>query len=272
MKTFVLLTDFGLQDGYASVMEGVIRTLCSEPVNVIHLSHQIPPQNVKVASYLLWATYKFFPERTTFVVVVDPGVGTDRGIILAETKDYSFIAPNNGVLTHMLYEELKDVKTYEVDYSEFTILQTPIAERLPLKVSNTFHGRDIFAPLAVFYYKNREKVIENSKNAIIIPKSPFIVYTQHRSEYEVSVAYIDRFGNIITNLKFSEVPENIEYIIYNNIKIPFAPSFGYVNKGEFVAYIGSIGLLEIAINHGNAAKYLRISGNEKINIIIEVKS
>ena len=272
MKTFVLLTDFGNQDGYTAVMEGILRELCEEPINVIHLTHMIPPQNIKFGGYVLWATHKFFPTNTTFIAVVDPGVGTNRTILIAETQNYSFIAPNNGLLNYILHEHRNNIKTYILESpNKFSILNTPIQKRINLpNLSFTFHGRDIFTPLAFFYYKNKEEVIQNSREIDISPPEVFINYSPEKSEYEPEIIYIDRFGNIIFNIKFEYIPENIKEVMFLfpkwKIYVPFKPSFGYVPTGEFVSYVGSTGLLELAINQGNASKFLNIKGIEKIKL------
>jgi len=131
-----LLTDFGMQDYYVAAMKGVILSIDTN-ANIVDITHKIPPQDVATASFILKACYKDFPRGTIFVCVVDPGVGSDRRALVVETDSYKFVAPDNGLLDGVLSES--------VDFRAFSITNRKYMRR---DVSNTFHGRDVFAPIA----------------------------------------------------------------------------------------------------------------------------
>ena len=136
-----LLTDFGTKDYFVGAMKGVILNI-NENAKIIDITHEIEPQNIRSASFTLRACYKNFPPKTIFVAVVDPGVGSERRAILVETEDYFFIAPDNGLLS-FIFNESDDFLVYEITNEKF--FNQP--------VSQTFHGRDIFAPCAAHLSK-----------------------------------------------------------------------------------------------------------------------
>jgi len=131
-----LLTDFGTQDTFVGVMKGVIKTIVPG-AEVIDLTHQIPPQDILAGAFALKTAYRFFPLGTIHVVVVDPGVGSSRRPIAARVGDYTYVAPDNGVLSYVLADQALH-KAVTLDKSQFHLSQ----------VSRTFHGRDVFAPVA----------------------------------------------------------------------------------------------------------------------------
>ncbi len=250
----VLLTDFGLSDGYVGAMEGVILRIAPSS-RIIHLSHLVAPQNIRSAGYLLLAHYKYFPGKTVFLAVIDPGVGTNRKILLAKTPNHYFIAPDNGLLDFVL-ADVREFSLYKANLQEFS-LQKILPDFL---VSNTFHGRDLFAPLAAFTALNPNLVLTKSKK-IVAPKLalPWLSYKKGQKKYSLKLLHTDRFGNMIYNLRFSKVPHSVSLqISYENreLSLPFVPSFGYVEKGKPLAYVGSSNFLEIAVNQGNAKQEL----------------
>ncbi len=183
-----LITDFGLQDGYVGVMKGVIANI-NPSAKIIDISNNIKPQDVFQAAYVLYNSYSYFPKGTIHVVVVDPGVGSKRKILCLKAKDYFFLAPDNGVLSLIVVgEEYPSIR--EVTNKEF-FLQ---------KISNTFHGRDIFAPLAAHLsngvsHKSLGKRISSIKE-INLPKpirSPGGVL-------KAEIIHVDGFGNLVTNI------------------------------------------------------------------------
>ncbi|MEK6559083.1 MAG: SAM-dependent chlorinase/fluorinase, partial [Planctomycetota bacterium] len=184
-----LLTDFGNQDAYVGVMKGVI-TGINPLANIIDICHNIPPQDVFNAAYLLYTSYKYFPRGTIHVAVVDPGVGTERNIVCVKTKDYFFLVPDNGLLSFIVQEEKPKVIVRLTNDRYF--LPSP---------SNTFHGRDIFAPAAAYLslgVKLRQLGIKiNQLKQLDIPKPDY----KKTGQLEGQIIYIDRFGNLITNIK-----------------------------------------------------------------------
>ncbi|MBI5026480.1 MAG: SAM-dependent chlorinase/fluorinase, partial [Nitrospirae bacterium] len=210
-KPFITLTtDFGLKDPFAGIMKGVILKINPE-VRVIDITHNVSPQNIFEASQILAMSYKYFPPTTIHMIIVDPGVGAKRRPILVVTDDYYFIGPDNGVFTPVF-----DIPTHILKVIHIT------AEHYFLPhMSSTFHGRDIFAPVAAWLSKG----IESSKfgeeitdyATLQIPKLQKVTKTAIEGE----IVYIDNFGNAITNITrenldelYTELPDGILKILY----------------------------------------------------------
>ncbi|MEE9225855.1 MAG: SAM-dependent chlorinase/fluorinase [Bacteroidota bacterium] len=243
--TIVLLTDFGNKDGYSGIMKGVIRALHPR-ASIIDLSHEIEPQNVREAAFVLWQSYKYFPKGSIFVVVVDPGVGTKRKIVCLKSREYLFLAPDNGVLNYLLTER-RSFSAVEV-----------VNEQLFLKnVSTTFHGRDIFAPVAAALANGLNLRKLGPPLRVGSTQKPFIELDLSKSaDYVGSVIYIDRFGNVITNFRMSRnirkegrITLRIQKTTVTRLKISFAET----PDGKPFCYADSSGLLSVAISKGNAA-------------------
>lgn len=243
MGPIVLLTDFGQEDGYVGIMKGVIQSIAPE-AKVIDLAHHLPPQSVSAARFVLWNSYKYFPEGSIFVCVVDPGVGSERKIHVYQTQQHVFIVPDNGVLDYVLAEQ-------GVRYA-FELEQPKL--RLDT-VSHTFHGRDLFAPAAAHLANGF--VITQVGPSILdyrIPKSPFL---DPREQPNGEIIHIDRFGNLITNFK-AESDHKFSFELGGNW-IPTQKTYASVEVGEILALAGSHGLWEIACRNGNAAMQLDMS-------------
>lgn len=252
-----LITDFGTRDHFVGTMKGVIYGIAPK-ATAIDISHDVPPQDIKRAAFLLKCAYSYFPKNTLHVVVVDPSVGSRRKIILVETKNYFFLAPDNGVLSYALEkEEIKNV--------------TEIAnEKYWLKtVSRTFHGRDIFAPVAA----HLENGIQPSKlgrklNQYKLTFFPFPrpIHDLKKNITDGEVIYIDRFGNLITNIPEGSL-RNFKSAQINGKKIKtLTSSYSSGKSGEFIALYGSAGFLEISSVNGNAQKKLSANVGGTIRI------
>jgi S-adenosyl-L-methionine hydrolase (adenosine-forming) len=251
-----LLTDFGLQDEYVGVMKGVIASI-SPDTRIIDISHDIARHDIRHAALILRSAFRFFPKKAIHVVVVDPGVGTDRKILCVKHEGYYFIAPDNGVLGSVLenghVEEIRCVTN----------------DRYFLKpVGNTFHGRDILAPAAGHLAQG---VAMSSfgkrlaKEEIKIPK--IAVPTIFEDELTGEIIWTDRFGNLVTNvdrrmydrfLKDKRSPSVIILVGDTQIR-GVAASYGDADVGAPVALFGSRDLLEISVNQDDAAAYFGVS-------------
>jgi S-adenosyl-L-methionine hydrolase (adenosine-forming) len=232
-----LLTDFGTADGYVAEMKGVLLTGARD-TTLVDISHELPPQDVDAARLALARYWKRFPEGTIHVVVVDPGVGTARASLAVESERRYLVGPDNGVLSPALLAP--GVRVVNL--------------ALPSGASNTFHGRDVFAPAAVHL------ALGQSFDALGSPVSdPVIRRTPepHRAadgSVVGQVVTIDRFGNAITNL----LGIRGGAVTLGGRTIPVRRAYGDAAAGEPVALVGSSGLLEIAVRDGNAAAALGI--------------
>lgn len=268
-KAIVLMTDFGLEDPYVGVMKGVIKSIDPD-VSIIDLTHSIPSYDIRRAALVLFVSYKYFPKNTIFVCVVDPGVGTDRKALLIKTRNYYFIGPDNGCLYPAASEDGIDA-IYDISRSSYRLRE----------VSMTFHGRDIFAPVAAWLSRGIPPHLLGRKISVEdIVKLVFPKPVIDRECIDANILYIDKFGNIMTNIPKNIVfKQNISYgsklsihMLKNGDKIlspykcVFERSFGYVNEGEIVCYINSWGYLEIGVNKGSAAVKLGVAVDDKIRV------
>jgi len=254
-----LTTDFGLADGFVGTMKGVIYTINPGAV-IIDISHEIGSQDLSATAFLFAASYKYFPRGTVHVVVVDPGVGSQRRAVAVETEKYYFVAPDNGVLTLALKQE----KT-----SKFIELTNP--EYFLDEVSDTFHGRDIFAPAAAHLSLGVE-IEKLGDGAGGLREIRFSEPEVSQSGIKGHVIYTDKFGNLITDIKqelFDSVISDGQF----SIKIAgiqlgkISRSYAEVSAGEPLAIFDSFGNLEIAVNRGSAEETLRVRKGDAIEIV-----
>lgn len=252
-----LLTDFGIEDGYVASMKGVILGICPQ-VSLVDISHMIAPQDVRAGAYLISTVYEDFPSGTIHLAVVDPGVGTERRAMALKAAGHFFVGPDNGLFSLTLKEQ--------PDY-EARCLENPIYWRS--KVSNTFHGRDIFAPAAAHLASG---IVFDSLGPPCIPMLPqWSSVRRSKNKLQGEVIYIDHFGNIITNLRQEDVARFAAgkawaATIGSHSITQFVESYGQVEPGDAVALIGSSGHLEIAVNQGSAAEILKIRTGDRITL------
>ncbi len=191
-RTIALLTDFGYVDNYVGIMKGVIRSI-SPFADIIDINHGIEPGNIVSAAYQLESSFRYFPSNSIFLCVVDPGVGSERLPVAIEAAGKFFVAPDNGLLSYILnYEQV--TSSVKLDKSNY----------LNSNISNTFHGRDIFAPVAALISQKKE-LIEIGQ-PISINELVKFDYSAHYSDSEAigQVIHYDNFGNLITNIKPSD--------------------------------------------------------------------
>jgi S-adenosylmethionine hydrolase len=275
-SVITLTTDFGVDDAYVATMKGVILSINPE-ANIVDITHSIEPQNIRQAAFILDYSYRYFPKKTVHVAIVDPGVGSERRGIVLKTPSALFVAPDNGVLSYVI-NELSSNEDLTVQYSKDQDLVTlgngfeaiaitePRFWRHP--VSTTFHGRDIFAPVAaalsldISPYELGEKI--TSLQIFPIPK-PFVDY---QGNLAGNVLYVDHFGNLITNIKKSDLPG--KDILIGAAGHSIQGITNYYAEGEgLMAIIGSSGYLEISLKNGNAADFLNIGIGDEIKVTLE---
>ncbi len=249
-----LTTDFGTADGYQAVLEGVIAGI-NPDARVVPISHDIRPGDIAGGWYLLKSHYRYFPPRTIHLAVVDPGVGSRRRIIAVITERHTFVAPDNGLLSFVPENEILAIHT--ITNREYALS----------RISPVFHGRDIMAPAAAFLSRGVDPACLGRKIARIaslkVAKPQF-----HRDRIVGRILWIDRFGNIVSNLPAEILFEEAVIQIAGRPVGPVRRTFADVRPGKMLAYIGSGGYLEIAVRNGSA--WDRFSGLDRRTIEIEV--
>ena len=272
-----LLTDFGLRDTYVAELKGVILAL-SPHVVIVDLSHEVIPGGIREASFLLSCSYRYFKPETIHCVVVDPGVGTSRDIIVVRTNHYYFVAPDNGVL----YEAVKKDgggKIYKIDIEAVRhylgwgkeVEGTSVISydfKLPPS-SKTFHGRDIFAPVLSLLASGYSPALFSTKcskmEELKLPKPVKKQNTVHGI-----VLYIDHFGNAITNITPNLIKKEDELFLVNDdgpVSIgKVRETYADVDIGSPLALLDSRGFIEIAVNGASAADKLGIRIGQEVLI------
>ncbi|NOZ60670.1 MAG: SAM-dependent chlorinase/fluorinase [Calditrichaeota bacterium] len=234
-------------------MKGVILGI-HPAMQIIDITHQIPPQDVEAAAFVLQNSYRFFPAGAIHLAVVDPGVGTQRRIIIAETERYFFVAPDNALLKYIFHED--HIKR---------VVEATNRDFFRREISRTFHGRDIFAPLSahlalgISLDKFGNEIHDYARGEI---KLPVIEDKKIRGQ----IIYIDHFGNLITNIPTSSLKISRFFSIsVGTLTIKkLSNSYAEVEKDEPVALFGSSAYLEIGIRNGNASEKLHIQRDEEV--------
>jgi S-adenosylmethionine hydrolase len=245
MAIITLTTDFGTADGYVGAMKGVILDLAPQ-ATLIDISHAISPQDVRQGARLLATAAPYFPKGTIHVAVVDPGVGSDRRAIALQTPFATFVGPDNGLFTSFLQQ-----RTACVALTNATLHHHP--------VSATFHGRDVFAPVAAHLstgipFSELGPQVEDPI-ALSINRPQTLPDGRLRAE----IVHVDRFGNLITNvgpLSWEKVKETGVRIVASGVSVALRATYADAYVGALLALVGSGGYLEIAVRQGSAAERL----------------
>ncbi len=253
-----LTTDFGLTDHYVGVMKGVIATIAPE-ARVIDLCHEVPAYGVGQAAFTIAQSYRYFPPGTVHVVVVDPGVGSTRKALLVEAGGQCFVAPDNGVLSQVFEKE--HYRAWSVD-----------AERFALKpTSNTFHGRDLFAPVAAHAASGRtsEDFGEPVERAVRLP--PTAPEEIAAGVWRGRVLAIDRFGNIVTSLAadMAEADGRFRLRVGKIEAVAGAAAYEEAARGEAFVIAGSSGYLELSLREDSAAAKARVAVGDPVEFSID---
>jgi S-adenosylmethionine hydrolase len=262
-----LTTDFGTDDAHVAAMKGVILEINPE-ANIVDISHSIEPQNIRHGAFVFSTAYSYFPQDTVHLVVVDPGVGGPRRAIILETNNAIFVAPDNGVLSYVIQASVKkrisrptlmklppELQAFEITNPKFW--------RQP--VSSTFHGRDIFAPVAahIALGKPLSELGQPiaSANVIALPRP----HTDAAGNLVGHILHIDHFGNLITDITSEDLPSGAYSIEVAGHQIVLL-SQSYDQARELLALIGSSSRLEIALKGGSAARLLRSKVGDELQI------
>lgn len=261
-----LTTDFGLKDPYVGAVKGVIYSI-NRNAQIVDIVHEVPAFDIAHGSYILLTTYREYPAGTINVAVIDPGVGSERKPILLVSRNYFFIGPDNGVLIPAAMDD---------GIEKAIVLENPKYFRE--EISHTFHGRDIFAPVAAYLSLgiDPEEIGEEiDVEKLVKPPIDYSCSYMDDRTAVASVIYIDHFGNIVTSCRSRDLMKHLSiengqriYISLphtkNRFQLVFYPSFSHGSRGELVMYPGSMGFVEIAQYMGDASRIMNLKIGDKL--------
>jgi len=242
-----LLTDFGTDDPFVGVMKAVIWSRCPGAA-IADLTHAVPPQNVAEGAFWLERTFRWFAAGSIFVAVVDPGVGTARRALAIAAHDRVFLGPDNGLLAAAVSSDPRR-RVYEIDVAK-TGLPVP---------SRTFHGRDVFAPVAAELASGRIRPSDVGPAQEDVAPSPLPPLDVDPGQVRGTIVTVDRFGNLITNITV----ESIAAIERPHVRVaehdfPILETYADVASGDCLALLNAFGTVEVAQRDGSAASSLRL--------------
>ena len=261
ISLITLLTDFGDRDGFVGSMKGVMLNI-NPHARIVDLSHQVAPYQIEEAAYLLKSSYRYFPDGTIHVAVVDPGVGSARRPLLVNTSRYYFLAPDNGLLTDIVHEELS-VEVRRIENKQY---------RLDAEGA-TFDGRDLFAPAAAWLTRGQAP---GTFGPLIqdVTRLPSHEPVWEGPTFVGRIMYVDRFGNLISNITPSHLSEIRRHSKRTSVVIrivgktieDLTPCYADGSSGEPCALINSNGHVEVFVKEGSAAIMLNAGRGERIEI------
>lgn len=250
MRTIALITDYGARDHYAGVLKGVIASIAPD-ARVVDIAHEIGPQNVAGGAFVLAQSWSWFPPGTIFLTVVDPGVGTSRRVLVGKYADRYVVAPDNGLITWLPHE-----------FGSQALHAAQEARYFLPQICTTFHGRDIMAPVAAHLARGAEPTdLGPAISDPLLLSIPFRAQAI-RGGLRGQIIYVDRFGNLVTNIHCDQLSKNRPSRVTIGHKFDLGHlrhAFVEVQAGEPLAYIGSSSFVEIAINSGSAAELFGVA-------------
>lgn len=257
-KFIALISDFGTDEPFVGIIKGVI--LSKAPaLTIIDITHQIPPQDIHTAAFYLMTSMPYMPKSTLFMTVVDPTVGTGRGILWAKTKNYQFVVPDNGILSWVEEHE----KIMETRFISNSDLFMP-------RISSTFHGRDIMAPVAAAIAKGLPEkkigpLLEDYR------KIPFPRPEKAGNRVMGHILAVDHFGNAITDITQQYVNAKSIFTVSDRIIKGLKLTYASVTENEPLALIGSFGFLEFSIRNGNFAEAFGVKPGSEVEAITSLE-
>ncbi|MEH2333591.1 SAM hydrolase/SAM-dependent halogenase family protein [Nostoc sp.] len=252
-----LLSDFGDRDVYVGIMKGVIAQI-NPRLTVVDLTHQIPPQDIAAARFSLMNAYTHFPVGTVHLAVVDPGVGSNRRAIAVEFAQGFLVGPDNGIFSGVLSQSLAIAA---VELTNLNYWRTP-------QPSKTFHGRDIFAPVAANLASGVPlKQLGQEIDPVSLVNLDIGNCKQTKTGVVGCIQYIDHFGNLVSNIPASYVQGKSWYVQVAGLSVPGCETYSEVKVGEIIALVASHGWVEIAINCGHAHSQLQINLQDVLEVL-----
>ncbi len=251
-----LTTDFGLEDPFVGVMKGVILQRFAD-ARIVDLTHGVRAQAVAEAGFWLGRSYRWFPSGSVHVAVVDPGVGTGRAALVVAAGGHVFLAPDNGLLSPV-FAEHQDAEVREIDVARLG-LPTP---------SRTFHGRDVFAPVAAMLASSHTDFAELGVVAESPVQIPIERIELQAGKIKGHVVCIDRFGNAITDISEDVLGDaSGSKVLVGNREVPMGFTYADVREGECLALVNSFGCLEVAMRNGDAAVTLGLAPGDTVTVV-----
>ena len=254
-----LTTDYGTNDHLVGTLKGVILKI-NPDVTIVDITHNVAPYDLLDGALAIGAAFAYFPPRTIHVVVVDPGVGTERRPLLVTGDNQYFVAPDNGVLS-LVYERDPNIVVRHANVEHYYLQP----------VSKTFHGRDVFAPVAAWLSKNGQtssmgdEIQDYKKFALPKPKGT-------NGVLKGIVMRVDTYGNLVTNFRSEDLTEgarqsgNVKFQVGTHAVTRMVDTFALGKAGEPIAYVGSSGYVEIAVNKGNASRNLALGRGAAVTL------
>jgi len=257
-QIFTLTTDFGLKDVYVSEIKATILSFYAT-AQIVDITHQVKKFDVRAGAYMLASAAPYFPKGTIHIAVVDPGVGSQRRPLIIQTKEGAFVGPDNGLM--ILAAENQGIEEVREITSRHLMLPY---------VSETFHGRDIFAPVAT-HLANGVALEEFGPKVTDVIKPTFTKLINENGRVEGEILHVDDFGNIITNIKYDELTCSEKDLLQielaqHKLQLKLSKTYTTGKSQQLLLLVGSHSYMEIAINQGNAANKLQVKPGDKICI------
>ena len=259
-----LTTDFGLSDHFVGTIKGVILAISPE-IEIVDISHSVQAFDVLDGALTIAQSYSYFPSGTVHLVVVDPGVGTARRPILVTSDRHHFVAPDNGVLS-MVYAREERLHIRHVTAEHYSLQP----------ISNTFHARDVFAPIAAWLAKGVDPEKFGDEVSDFVRFNPPKPKSVNGNTLRGVILKVDRFGNLVTNITpqdapmlFGPEPAPFKMVVGKHEITEIHPTYSEGAPGEVFGILGSMGYLEIAANRGSAAKIVGIGKGSEVTISLE---
>jgi S-adenosylmethionine hydrolase len=260
MPILTITTDFGTKDGFVGTLKGVIWSICPS-AQIADISHEIAPQNIMEGAFALWRAYPFFPDGTVHLAVVDPGVGTSRRPVAARIGGHIFVGPDNGLFTP-IYED-GEKKGWVIE-----IVQLINPKYFLPDISRTFHGRDIFAPVAA-HLANGIPLRELGPVITDPVRIPMLKPEKTVDGWHAHITVVDVFGNCTTDLPAAALAkcEKVTFHICGKKVHGLTASYGHAQPGELIALVDSENYVEIAIVNGSAALALGVHVGDVVEVV-----
>ncbi len=252
-----LLTDFGTRDWYVATLKGVVLSRFPQ-ARFVDITHEVPPQDVLAGAFTLAAACPWFPPGTTFLAIVDPGVGTSRALIAARAHGRYFVGPDNGLLALSL-QQANHPQLIRLTKHRYWLTA----------LSQTFHGRDILAPVAAPLAAGGA-IARLGEPMVRLAPLALPPLRRERKRLRGAIVHIDTFGNAITNVRPAALPPQPRDVVfrYQQRKVRMVSSYADGRPNELIALVGSLGFVELAIRNGSAARTLHAKRGDPVEVVV----